>query len=204
LAEHGLLISPIHLWRLFDQAGLSFQRTRSWKASADPDYETKAGRVLELYAAAPIDGPAISFDQMGPIGLKPIQGTGWAPRGLPERLRATYNRKHGIRYIFGALDVHGDRLHARMRPRRAGSDVLGYMRTMRMVYPARQKLYWIQDNRSANWTPDIRKFATPNKIELVRHQPTPATRTGSRESRPIQECGVSEPLIERSTFSTQR
>ena len=34
--------------------GLSFQRTRSWKASPDPDYETRAARVLELYAAAPV------------------------------------------------------------------------------------------------------------------------------------------------------
>ncbi len=126
--------------------------------------------MLELYAAAPFDGPVISFDQMGPISLKPIQGAGWRPLKLPERLRATYNRKHGIRYIFGALDVHRDRLYARMRPHRAGSDVLGFMQTIRLVYPARQKLYWIQDNLSANWTPDIRAFAANHKIELV---PTP-------------------------------
>ena len=37
LGEHGLVISPIHLRRLLDQAGLSFQRIRSWKASPDPD-----------------------------------------------------------------------------------------------------------------------------------------------------------------------
>jgi transposase len=170
LAGEGLVISAIHLWRLLAEAGLSFQRTRSWKASPDPDYEARAARVLELYAAAPFDGPVISFDQMGPISLKPIQGAGWAARKRPERLRATYNRKHGIRYIFGALDVHRDRLYARMRPRRAGSDVLGYMRTIRLVYPARQKIYWIQDNLSANWTPDIRAYAANNKIELV---PTP-------------------------------
>jgi transposase len=188
LAEHGVLISAIHLWRLLAEAGLSFQRTRSWKASPDPDYETKAARVLELYQAAPFDGPVISFDQMGPISLKPIQGVGWAPLKRPERLRATYNRKHGIRCIFGALDVHRDRLYARMRPRRAGSDVLGFMRTIRMVYPARQKLYWIQDNLSANWTPDIRQFAANNKIELV-PTPTYASYLNRIEShfRPIQE-----------------
>ena len=44
----------------------------------------------------------ISFDQIEPISLKPIQGTGWAARKRPERLRATYSRKHRIRYIFGA------------------------------------------------------------------------------------------------------
>jgi transposase len=188
LAEHSVLISPMHLWRLLAEAGLSFQRTRSWKASPDPDYETRAARVLELYAAAPFDGPVISFDQMGPISLKPIQGAGWAKLKRPERLRATYNRKHGIRYIFGALDVHRDRLYARLRPRRAGSDVLAFMRTIRLVYPARQKLYWIQDNLSANWTPDIRAFATNNKIELV-PTPTYASYLNRIEShfRPIQE-----------------
>lgn len=188
LAGEDLVISPVHLWRLLDRAGLSFQRTRSWKASPDPDYEARAARVLELYEACPFDGPVISFDQMGPISLKPIQGAGWATRKRPERLRATYNRKHGIRYIFGALDVHRDRLYARMRPRRAGSDVLGYMRTIRAVYPARQKLYWIQDNLSANWTPDIRAYAEANKIELV-PTPTYASYLNRIEShfRPIQE-----------------
>ena len=167
---------------------MSFQRTRSWKASPDPDYETRAARVLELYAAAPFDGPVISFDQMGPISLKPIQGAGWARRGRPERLRATYNRKHGIRYIFGALDVHRDRLYARIRPRRAGSDVLAFMRTIRLIYPARQRIYWIQDNLSANWTPDIRQFADTSRMTLV-PTPTYASYLNRIEShfRPIQE-----------------
>jgi transposase len=188
LEAEGLVISAIHLWRLLAEAGLSFQRTRTWKASPDPDYEARAARVLELYAAAPFDGPVISFDQMGPLSLKPVQGAGWAKLKRPERLRATYNRHHGIRYIFGALDVHRDRLHARMRPHRKGSDVLGYMRTIRLVYPARQKLYWIQDNLSANWTPDIRHFAAANRIELV-PTPTYASYLNRIEShfRPIQE-----------------
>ena len=182
-----MLISPIHLWRRLAHAGLSFQRMRSWKASPDPDYEAKAARVLKLYAAAPFDGPVISFDQMGPISLKPIQGAGWAPRKLPERLRATYNRKHGIRYIFGPGRPPRSALLADA-PRRAGSDVLGFLRTIRMVCPARQKLYWIQDNLSANWTADIRAFAASNKIELV-PTPTYASYLNRIEShfRPIQE-----------------
>jgi len=106
-------------------------------------------------------------------------------------LRAADNgdsRKHGFRYIFGALDVHRDRLYARMRPRRAGIDALGFMRTIRLVYPARPRLYWIQDNLSANWTSEIRAFAANNKIELV-PTPTYASYLNRIEShfRPIQE-----------------
>jgi hypothetical protein len=42
------------------------------------------------------------------------------------------------------------------------------MRQIRLCYPRRVRLYWIQDNLSANWTADIRAFADQNKIELVR------------------------------------
>ena len=36
--------------------------------------------------------------------------------------------------------------------------------------PKRLRIYWVQDNLSANWTPDIRAFAEANNVELV---PTP-------------------------------
>ena len=60
LAARGICeISPAHLGRVLADAGLSFQRTRTWKASPDPDYEAKAARVLELRAAPPPDGGAV-------------------------------------------------------------------------------------------------------------------------------------------------
>jgi len=163
-------VSPAHLGRILNAAGLSFQRTRTWKASPDPDYEAKAARVLALYAQAPENGVVISFDQMGPISLRPMAGAGWAPRKRPERQRATFNRRHGVRYVMGAFDVHADRLRVRLRPRRRGSDNLAFVTQIRGCYPKRIRIYWIQDNLSANWTPDIRAFADANNIELV---PTP-------------------------------
>jgi transposase len=172
LAEQDIAqVSFGYLGQILGQAGLSFQRTRTWKASPDPDYETKAARVLELCAAPPRDdGVVISFDQMGPVSLRPIAGAGWAQRKRPERMRADYNRRHGTRYVFGAYDVHHDRLRTRLRPRRRGQDMVAFMTQIRGCYPARQRIYWIQDNLSANWTPDIRTFAAANQIELV---PTP-------------------------------
>ena len=163
-------VSPAHLARILAEAGLSFQRTRTWKASPDPDYEAKAARVMALYATPPVDGVVIAFDQMGPISLRPHAGAGWAPRKRPERQRATFNRRHGTRYVFGAYDVHTDRLRVRLRPRRRGSDNLAFMRQIRAGYSAHKRIYWIQDNLSANWTPEIRAFADNHNIELV---PTP-------------------------------
>ena len=88
----------------------------------------------------------------------------------PERHRATYNRRHGIRYLVGALDVHADYLRARLRPTRNGASTLWFMQQIRLAYPRSRRLYWIQDNLSCHWTPPIRAWAAANNVELV---PTP-------------------------------
>ena len=174
LSEHlrgeGIAVSAAHLARILAEAGLSFQRTRSWKASPDPDYEARAERVLELYRRQPQGGVVISFDEMGPVSLCPHHGRGWARRRLPERHRATYSRRHGVRYLVGALDVHASYLRARLRPTRNGNSTLAFMRQIRLAYPRKLRLYWIQDNLSCHWTPAIRAWAADNNVELV---PTP-------------------------------
>jgi hypothetical protein len=46
------------------------------------------------------------------------------------------------------------------------------MSQIRGSYPTRRRIYWIQDNLSANWTPDIRKYAATNNTfayALARH-----------------------------------
>ena len=170
LAAEGISVSPAHLGRVLTESGLSFQRTRSWKASPDPAYEQKAARILALCQEPPRDGVVIAFDEMGPLSLRPEQGCGWAPRMRPERRRATYTRRQGVRQLFAAYDVHADYLRARLRPRKSGADVLAFMRAIRAGYPRRRRIYWIQDNLSCHWTPDIRAWAQANNVELV---PTP-------------------------------
>jgi transposase len=170
LRGQGLRVSPAHLGRILARAGLSFQRTRSWKASPDPDYEAKAARVLALYRTPPEDGVVISFDEMGPVSLCPHHGRGWSRRARPERHRATYSRRSGIRYLVAALDVHASYLRARLRPPRDGNSTLTFMQQIRLAYPCSKRIYWIQDNLSCHWTPAIRAWAADNNVELV---PTP-------------------------------
>jgi transposase len=170
LRTQGIAVSPAHLGRILARNGISLQRTRSWKQSPDPDYEQKAARILALYREQPSAGVVISFDEKGPESLCPKHGRGWARRGRPERHRATYRRRQGIRYLVGALDVHADYLRIRPRPRRDGASTLAFMRQIRLAYPKRIRIHWIQDGLSCHWTPAIRAFAAANNIELV---PTP-------------------------------
>jgi transposase len=170
LAGQGIEVSPAHLARILARNGISLQRTRSWKQSPDPEYAEKAARILALYRHQPENGVVISFDEKGPESLCPRHGRGWARRGRPQRHRATFNRRQGIRYLVGALDVHADYLRIRPRPRRNGRSTLTFMQMIRLAYPKHIRIYWIQDGLSSHWTPEIRAFADANNMELV---PTP-------------------------------
>jgi transposase len=167
LATMGVLLSEEALRQTLIGAGLSHQRTRSWKWSPDPDFTPKAERVLSLYRAKPADGVVVCFDEMGSIQLIPHHGSGWAAAKLPERLRATYSKRHGVRYLFGAYDVHADRLHGRLRAHKNAGQVLAFYRQIRMRYDPRLRIYLIADNLSTHKTPAIREWADTSNVELV-------------------------------------
>ncbi len=167
LAGMGVVLSEEALRQTLIGAGLSHQRTRSWKWSPDPDFTPKAERVLSLYRAKPEDGVVVCFDEMGPIQLIPHHGSGWAPAKLPERLRATYSKQGGVRYLFGAYDVHADRLHGRLRAHKNAGEVLGFFAQIRMRYDLRLRIYLVMDNLSTHKTPAIREWAEQANVELV-------------------------------------
>jgi transposase len=167
LAGMGIDISQETLRQTLISAGLSHQRTRSWKWSPDPDFATKAERVLGLYRQKPQDGVVVCFDEMGPIQLIPQQGSGWAPLKRPERLRATYSKKHGVRYLFGTYDVHNDQLHGGLETHKNAGVVLNHFRTLRALYPLDLRIYLVMDNLSTHKTKDIHEWAQASNVELV-------------------------------------
>lgn len=170
LRNEEIELSPEALRQVLGAAGLSHQRTRSWKRSPDPLFEERAERVLALYREPPADGPVACFDEMGSIQLIPQHGSGWAERKRPERHRATYNKRGGVRYLYGAYDVHADRFHGRLRPRKGAREVIAFFSQIRMRYDPRLRIYLVQDNLSCHWTKEVRGWAEDANMELV---PTP-------------------------------
>jgi transposase len=91
--------------RVLHAGGVSWQATKTWKASADPDFMAKMRRVLDLYDRPPADGRVVCVDEFGPLNLQPRPGRAWRPVGQPGRLRATYHRYGGVRHMLAALDL---------------------------------------------------------------------------------------------------
>jgi transposase len=111
-------------------AGISWQATKTWKASRDPDFTVKKDRILELYdqAAAgelPEGARVICVDEFGPLNLQPRPGHGWFPRGRPTRRRATYTRTGGVRHMIAALDLVSGQMFYRFRDRKRSPEFLG-------------------------------------------------------------------------------
>ena len=97
-------ISHEGLRTLLREEGVTFQRIKTWKASADPHYAAKKARIEHLYAIAdgevvPDPGePEVIFcvDEFGPLNLQPRPGRQWA---------AVSGKRQGARPRAAAADA---------------------------------------------------------------------------------------------------
>jgi Integrase core domain. len=162
--DRRVRIGRERLRQLLREHRVSFQRTRTWKESTDPDKEAKLDRIEEVSSRFP--NRCFAFDQFGPLSIRPCHGSAWAPGSRPVRLPATYHRRHGIRYLHGCYGLGDDRLWGVLRRRKGGDHTLAALKSIRVARPDGAPLYVIMDNLSANKTPAIRAWAARNKVEL--------------------------------------
>jgi hypothetical protein len=169
--QHRVVISTETVRLILREAGISWQATKTWKGSRDPDFAAKKARILELYdqAAAgqvPDCGRVICVDEFGPLNLQPRPGHGWFPRGRPVRLRATYTRTHGVRQMFAALDLASGLLFYRFRDRKRWQEFLGFLRQLRVRFPI-GRLVVVCDNCPPHRTDKVAHWCTEHDVELV-------------------------------------
>jgi transposase len=152
------------LRQILREHGISFQRTRTWKESKDPDKDAKLDRIEHVTSHFP--DRCFAFDQFGPLSIRPCHGSSWAEEKKPDRLPATYHRTHGIRYFHGCYSLGDDRLWGVTRRRKGGDHSHSALKSIRATRPDGAPIYVIMDNLSANKTPAIRTWAKKNKVEL--------------------------------------
>jgi transposase len=152
------------LRQLLREHDVTFQRTRTWKESTDPDFDAKLDRIEQVTSSFP--DRCFAFDQFGPLSIRPHHGSGWARSGKPDRLPATYRRTHGIRYFHGCYSLGDDQLWGVVRRRKGGDHTLAALKSIRALRPDDAPIYVILDNLSANSTPAVRRWAIAHNVEL--------------------------------------
>ncbi|WP_309318434.1 IS630 family transposase [Streptomyces salinarius] len=171
LAEHlrRNVARPIRIGReaprcLLRRRGVTFQRTKTWKESSDPDFDAKLGRIE--YALTERPDRTFAFDEFGPLGIRPTAGSCWAKEGKPDRLPATFHRTHGVTYFHGCYSVGDDTLWGVNRRRKGAVPSLAALQSIRAARPDGAPIYVILDNLSAHKGSKIRRWARKNKVEL--------------------------------------
>ncbi len=163
-STRAVTIGRERLRQILHARQISFQRTRTWKESRDPDKDAKLDWIEQVTSTFP--DRCFAFDQFGPLSIRPCHGTCWARRKKPARLRATYHRTHGIRYFHGCYSLADDQLWGITRLRKGGDHTLAALKSIRAARPDGAPIYMIMDNLSANKTPPIRAWAKKNKVQL--------------------------------------
>jgi transposase len=142
--------------------GVSWQATKTWTVSTDPDFLAKMHRVLDLYDHPPGDGRVLCAGEFGPLNLQPRPGRAWRPA----RLRASYRRTGGVRHMIAALDLATGQITYRIRSRKRWRELLSLLKLLRERWPG-QRLYMIMDNFSPHKHPEVTGWAADHDVELV-------------------------------------
>ncbi|MGZ9928581.1 IS630 family transposase [Streptomyces sp. NC-S4] len=166
------------LRRLLARRRVTFQRTKTWKESSDPDRDAKLYRIEHILDHFP--DRVFAFDEFGPLGFRPTGGCCWAKAGRPDRVPATHHRIHGVTYFHGCYSVGDDTLWGVNRRHKGAAQSLAALKSIRAARPDGAPIYVILDNLSAHKGSKIRKWARKNKTELC------FTPTNASWAKPIE------------------
>jgi hypothetical protein len=143
---------------------VTFQRTKTWKESNDPDRDAKLDRIEHVLEHHP--DRTFAFDEFGPLAIRPVGGSCWAPAGRPQRQPANYHKLHGVRQFHGCYSVGDDELWGVVRKQKSAANTLIALKSIRARRPDSDWIYVILDNLSAHKGKAIRRWAKRNNVEL--------------------------------------
>ena len=137
---------------LLARRGVTFQRTKAWKESTDPERDAKLDRIDHVLENFP--DRTFAFDEFGPLGIRPTGGSCWAEQGKPHRVAATYHRTHGVTYFHGCYSISDDTLWGINHRHKGPANSLTALKSIRAARPDGTPIYVILDNLSAHGNPN--------------------------------------------------
>jgi transposase len=158
--DEGLVasVSRSTVRRWLDAGAIRPWRYRSWIFPRDPDFEAKAGRVLDLYqriwdgCELGDDEYVISTDEKSQLQILSRRHPGLLPApGRPGRVEFECQR-HGTVAYLAAYDVHRAQLTGRVEPTTGIAPftaLVDQVMTAEPYAPAR-RVFWVADNGSSH------------------------------------------------------
>ncbi|MEU5858887.1 hypothetical protein ABZ799_26510 [Nocardiopsis dassonvillei] len=147
---HRTISRPIQIGReahrcLPARNGTTFQRTKTWKETPGPAFNTKLER--NEYADNECPHRTFAFDELGPLSTRPTTGSCWHKQDSPGP-PATYRRTHDITYFHGCYSAGDNRLWGTNRCRKGTIHTWAAQRSIRPARPNGPPIYVTLDNLS--------------------------------------------------------
>jgi transposase len=182
LAQNEIRVITIgreRLRQLLVANDITFQRTKTWKESNDPDRDAKLDRIEHVLEHHP--DRTFAFDEFGPLAIRPrgriLLGASRAATTpaseLPQAPR--------VRQFHGCYSVGDDELWGVVRHQKSAGNTLRALQSIRARRPDGEMIYVILDNLSAHKA--RRSAAGPNATRSSCASPPP-TAPGRTRSRP--------------------
>jgi hypothetical protein len=177
-------ISGTTIWRWLSEDAIRPWAHRSWIFPRDPDFEAKAGRVLDLYAKVfegrrlRRDEYVISADEM-PSNQALARCHPTRPPGPRRAMRVEHEyKRRGTLAYMAAWDVHRAKVFGRCEPT---TGIVPFARLVAQVmgqepYASARRVFWVVDNGSShNGAAAIRRMQAAWPRAVLIHTPIHAS-----------------------------
>jgi len=160
LLQHGLQpMSRSSIWRMLEEADLKPHRSVYWLNSHDPDFETKARAICQLYSHALRDyhQERVVICADAKTGMQMLQRrypTQPIQPGKPEKRAHEYIR-HGTRALLASLVVPTGQVVWNLGQTRTSGDWARHLAHVVHPLPAMQHDDWVVDNLNTHWRLEV-------------------------------------------------
>jgi DDE superfamily endonuclease len=179
LAQHRLRpLSRSSIWRILEEADLKPHRSVYWLNSHDPDFESKAQDICQLYRQA------LRFYQEGRLVICADEKTGMqilqrryptqpVQPGKPEKREHEYIR-HGVRALIASFVVATGQVVWNLGQTRTSADFATHLASVVHQLPEMQRYDWVVDNLNTHWSLDVCRLiaqwcGVPFVAQALRH-----------------------------------
>jgi transposase len=148
-AETGERISVSEVGRILRFEDLRPHAVRQWLKSADPDFESKAKRVCDLYLKPPKGAVVVCIDEKPLQVLERKHPTHVDPHDGSVRYEYEYKR-HGTQALLAAFDVRNGAVVGQVVPSRNAAALVAFMESLALRYPD-EDVYVVWDNLNIHY-----------------------------------------------------
>ena len=196
----ALQTSQSRVARVWAKSGLQLHRLRRYKASKDPDFESKAADVIGLYLKPPLNAAVFCVDEKTAIqALDRLDPVLPLSPGRAERHGFEYYR-HGTLSLYAALDTLSGEVLGKTTERHTSAEFVAFLEELIATQAAKKEIHVIVDNLSAHKTKRVAEFLQNNPRVKMHYTPTYSSWLNQIE---IWFSKIQRDLITRGIFTSK-